>query len=96
LGVSRHLRLDSSANPSHFHDLSRLELLIIAPALRRPSRREKVLSYSPGASLCAGLLNSCAGPSTQRLLNGSFGHSLQSASPQARSLSPSSVPPAPA
>jgi hypothetical protein len=43
----------------------------VIPALRRPSRRQKVLSCSPSASLCAGPLKSRAGPSTQRLLNGS-------------------------
>jgi hypothetical protein len=50
----------------HFRDLSRLELLI-TPALRRPSRREKVLSCSFGSRLCDGPLQSRAGPNTQRL-----------------------------
>ena len=66
--ASEFLRL-GAANANHFYhfrDLSRLELLI-TPALRRPSRREKVLSCSPGSSLCASPLHARAGPNTQRL-----------------------------
>ena len=66
--ASEFLRL-GAANANHFYHFrrfSRLELLI-TPALRRPSRREMVLSCSPGARLCAGPLKSRAGPNTQRL-----------------------------